>query len=268
MAHKPKKSLGQNFLRDDTVIADILHHAQLTKDDVVVEIGPGTGVLTEKLAAVAKRVIAVEIDRTLAAELEEKFSPHENVSIVADDILHANIPELLKEYAAGEESYRVIANIPYYITAPIVRLFLETPTPPTEMMLMVQKEVAERIVAEPGKMSLLTVSVQYYADPAYLFTVPCKAFFPAPNVDSAVVRIVFRADAEENKDTKQFFSVVKAGFAAKRKTLTNNLTNGLHKSKKDVENVLAMCNIAPTARAQELSIAQWKKLAQLFSNAG
>ena len=164
------------------------------------------------------------------------------------------------------KDYKVIANIPYYITAKIIRLFLESQNPPTAMVLMVQKEVAERITAKPGKMSLLAVSVQYYAQPEMLFAVSKNSFFPVPEVDSAIIRITHNMErkAQNKEEAKKFFRVVKAGFSAKRKTLVNNLSNAFHLEKNIVEETLKKIPLSVTVRAQELSIADWKKLSELF----
>ena len=262
----PKKSLGQHFLTNPDVVRDMLHEIALTKDDVVVEIGPGPGILTEKLVSAAKKVIAIEIDKSLAEDLENKFSGDTNLTVISGDVLSVNLPELLSEHAPDEKDYSLIANIPYYITAPIIRLFLESPSPPKEMLLMVQKEVGQRLAAEPGSMSLLSVSAQFYADVEYCFTVPAADFHPAPKVDSAVVKLRLHRVRSSDEEIQKFFRVARAGFAAKRKTLINNLANGLHRDKEEIENVLAKQKIAPTARAQELSIAQWQKLSKTLAD--
>ena len=259
MELKLKKSLGQNFLRDEKVLEKIINLANLQLDDFVIEIGPGEGVLTEKLAQKAGRVLAIEIDQNLIQVLEKKFSNEKNVEMINADILKINLTELI-----GEKKYKVIANIPYYITSKIIRLFLESKNSPAEMLLMVQKEVAERIVSTPGKMSLLAVSVQYYAEAKLLFEVSRDSFFPVPAVDSAVIHIT-RNKKHETKDfDKNFFRIVKAGFSAKRKTLVNNLSNTFHLEKALVEEKIKTTNLQLTVRAQELSLKDWKDLAKLF----
>lgn len=265
---KAKKSLGQNFLKDDAVLQRIVESANLSKNDVVIEIGPGQGVLTELLAQKCKKVIAIELDDRLIEMLRNKLRNKENVEIIHDDILKINLPELIeKELKADEaKSYKLVANIPYYITAPIIRLLLETEFPPSEMILMVQKEVAERICAKAGEMSILAVSVQYYAQPEYLFTVPKTAFDPMPKVDSAVIRIVTsnQQPATSKKNNRDFFRVVRAGFSAKRKTLVNNLSNGLAIDKKEIEEKLIALGFSKNTRAQELEVEDWKRLIEFL----
>ena len=253
----PKKSLGQNFLRDQEILEKIIKSADLKADDFVIEVAPGEGVLTEKLAKKVASVLAIEIDQNLIPTLEKKFKANNKIKIINDDILKINLENL-----TSKKNYKVIANIPYYITSKIIRLFLESTTPPSEMILMVQKEVAERIVAKPGKMSLLAVSVQYYAKAELLFEVPRDSFFPIPEVDSAILKI---SGIKKNKSaTKKFFQVVRAGFSAKRKTLLNNISNGLQLEKKLVEEKLKTIDLKPTARAQELSLSDWEKLSEIL----
>jgi 16S rRNA (adenine1518-N6/adenine1519-N6)-dimethyltransferase len=256
--------LGQNFLRDEKVLEKIIAAADLKADDVVIEVGPGEGILTEKLAGKCKRVTAIEIDNNLVGLLRNKLSNKKNVEIINENVLKINIPELLGSEAS---KYKVIANLPYYITSPIIRLFLEAEFPPEEMLLMVQKEVAERIVAKPGKMSVLAVSVQYSAHPKMLFEVSRQAFEPIPEVDSAVIKLTYNLQPTTNnqEEAKNFFRVVRAGFSAKRKMLVNNLSNSFHLDKKEIEKKLKKAGINPTARAQELSVQDWKKMAEIFS---
>ncbi len=257
---KHKKSLGQNFLTNDDVIERIVDSSEI-ENSVVIEIGPGEGILTEALSSTAGKVIAVELDDRLIPQLEERFGDYDNVVIVHGDILHMNVEELISQYVT-DGKYKVVANIPYYITAPIIRLFLELSQSPQEIVLMVQKEVAERLSAEPGQMSLLAVSAQYYADVKYLFTVGKEDFNPVPKVDSAIIQLKIKKEVSKNEDTKDFFRVVKIGFSAKRKTLSNNLANGSHLDKKDIESVLLSLELKNNVRAQELSIEQWQELSQ------
>ncbi|MDO9231243.1 MAG: 16S rRNA (adenine(1518)-N(6)/adenine(1519)-N(6))-dimethyltransferase RsmA [bacterium] len=271
---KPKKSLGQNFLRDTDVLEKIIQSANLKSDDLVIEIGPGEGVLTEKLFKHAGKVLAIELDSALANKLKKQYKDSKKIEIINADILNINLPEILKVetrhcLVSTEEkiNYKVVANIPYYITSPIIQLFLETKFPPTEMILMVQKEVAERICARVGQMSILAVSVQYYAKPELLFYVNKKSFFPVPEVDSAVIKIskINNQQIINNKEeVKHFFRIVKAGFSAKRKTLVNNLSASLKLDKKEVEEKLKKIGITPNQRAQELSVEDWKKIAMLI----
>ncbi len=275
---KAKKSLGQNFLKDEAVLDRIIKAANLSKEDVVVEIGPGHGALTEKLAQVCGKVIAIEIDERLVEVLHTKLVDNQNIEIIAGDILKINLPELIIEHGLDKTGYKVVANLPYYITSPIVRLLLETKYPPMEMVVMVQKEVAERIVAKKGAMSILAVSVQYYAKPEFLFTVFKESFEPKPKVDSAILKIssisssplgedVRRTDEGSvaiKEETKKFFRIVRAGFSAKRKTLINNLANGLQLEKKLVEEKLVSLGFPPNTRAQELGVEDWRKLVELL----
>ena len=285
MNMQPKKSLGQNFLRDELVVEGILSAVSPCSGEILVEVGPGEGVLTKKLADSGACVVAIELDDRLIPFLEKKFASYENVHIVHGDVLKVNIPGLLfgektlfsKEGApcyleeGGEEAkerYRVVGNLPYYITSKIIRMFLELEHSPQEMFFMVQKEVAERICAQKGEMSILSVAVQYYADPEILLDVPARAFDPVPKVDSAFIRIVSKSKDEKQVVHKEgitnFFRVVKIGFSARRKTLVNNLANGLHRERGEVEGLVESIGLKKTVRAQELEIEDWKKLASLF----
>jgi 16S rRNA (adenine1518-N6/adenine1519-N6)-dimethyltransferase len=275
---KPKKSLGQNFLKDRAILEKIIKAACLNADDLVIEIGPGPGVLTEELVKRAGKIIAIEIDNNLAEKLKIKYKNNKKVEILNGDILKINLPELIQRQLPhlsfghplpkGEEergNYKVVANIPYYITSPIIQLFLETKYPPKKMILMVQKEVAERICAGPGNMSILAVSVQYCAKPELLFYVPKNAFWPIPDVDSALIRITHQTKRPAKDEIKQFFRVVKAGFCAKRKVLSNNLSSSFHISKQEAEKRIKKAGIDPGSRAQELSVSDWKKLSAFFT---
>lgn len=250
--------LGQNFLVNKEIVKKIIKSANLQTNDLVLEIGPGKGILTEELAKRAGKVITIEIDRNLIPALKNKFEKIKNIEIINEDVLKINLSKLNLD-----KNYKVIANIPYYITSKIIRLFLESENPPNEMILMVQKEVAERIVAAPGEMSILAISVQYYAQSEILFNVPRENFDPAPEVDSAVIKISNIKNQNE-KLRKDFFRIVKAGFCAKRKILLNNLANSFHLEKKEVEEKLKKAGISPTVRAQELAVGEWEKLARVF----
>ncbi len=189
---KHKKSLGQNFLKNDSVISDIVNSSDITNEDIILEIGPGQGILTRALSKKAGKVIAIELDDRLIPVLESEFESVDNIKIIHDDILKLNIEEFSKTQELKHKTYKVIANIPYYITAPIIRLFLESKNQPSEIILMVQKEVAERLSANPGGMSLLAVSAQYYANVEYLFTVSREDFDPVPKVDSAIIKLTIK----------------------------------------------------------------------------
>ena len=257
---KHKKSLGQNFLKNDDVIHEIVSVAGI-ENEVVLEVGPGEGVLTEALSHSAQKVIAIELDDRLVPVLEERFGSVDNIEIIHGDILHMNIEKLIDE-KINKGKYSVVANIPYYITAPIIRLFLESNKSPEKIILMVQKEVAQRLSADPGQMSLLAVAAQYYADVEYLFTVPREDFNPVPKVDSAIIKLKVKSQKLKTEDSKDFFRIVKIGFSAKRKTLVNNLANGLQREKKEIENMLLQQGFNENVRAQELSVDNWKSLTQ------
>jgi 16S rRNA (adenine1518-N6/adenine1519-N6)-dimethyltransferase len=268
--------LGQNFLKNSEAVKKIVAAANLTADDLVLEIGPGKGILTKELAKFAGKVVAVELDNVLCKLLRNNFSNNKNIEIVEGDILKTNLQNILgllvpKRGTKSPRDYKLIANIPYYITSPIIRLFLESETPPNKMILMVQKEVAERITAKAGQMSILAISVQYYADTEILFEVGKENFDPVPEVDSAIIKITpyfpspLQGEGGRRPDEiKAFFRVVKAGFSAKRKTLINNLSNGLHLDKTLVEEKIKKVGLLPTARAQELSVEDWKKIVSLL----
>lgn len=259
---KPRKHLGQHFLQDGAVLDRIVRESGVARDDTVLEIGPGTGVLTERLIAIARRVIAVEIDETLAAHLRVRFADTPNLAIIRAGVLDHTPAQLL---AMGDAAppYCVIANIPYYITAPILRMFLEGDEKPQTMTLMVQKEVAESIVAAPGKMRLMSASVQFYAEPRLLFTVPRDAFYPPPEVESAVVRIDLRErHAVDVPDVDAFFDVLRAGFAQPRKQLHNALAGRLWLPPDSAPDLLRAAGIDPMRRAQTLSLEEWAAVAR------
>lgn len=251
------KSLGQNFLHDAAIVRAIVDVAAPTREDVVVEVGPGDGVLTDALAARAGRVVAIEKDARLIPVLSRRFGTQPHVTIMHEDILRSNIAHLVT-HTLHAPAYMVVANIPYYITAPILRLFMETTYPPHKMVVMVQEEVARRLCAAPGQMSVLAVAAQYYCDVRHAFSVSRTAFSPAPAVDSAVVVLTRRSDVHPDP---AFFRVVRIGFSARRKTLVNNLINGLHIAKPAALHLVAQIGVAPDVRAQELSVAQWRALA-------
>lgn len=253
--------LGQNFLNNPLIVDKIADSANIQQDDFVLEIGPGKGILTEKLCQKARKVIAVELDRNLKELLEQKFKNRENPEIIFADILKLNIPEMLKERKISK--YKLVANIPYYITSKIIRLFLETAVKPEEMILMIQKEVAQRIIAQPGEMSKLSASVQYYAETEILFDVEPSNFTPPPEVMSSVIRIK-NIQSKNPQESKQYFRLVRAGFCARRKTLLNNLSNSLGIDKKTVEEKLMELKLNPRIRAQELSVKNWQDLSQQF----
>jgi len=248
-----KKSLGQNFLTNENIAQQIANSASLSSSDNILEIGSGKGFLTEHLAKSGAQILAVEIDQRLIDSLRENFK---NIEIIEGDILKINLPKLIEENDFQE--YKVVANLPYYITSKIIRLFLETKYPPTEMILMVQKEVGERIVALDGKESLLSISVKFYADPEIIFEVGKENFDPIPEVDSVVIRIK-RKENISDVDLKKFFTLVRAGFSAKRKMLVNNLLDLGH-PRTELLDILKKASLEPTVRAEKLSVEDWIEL--------
>ncbi len=264
----PKKSLGQNFLRDETVIDDIISLAQITAKDTIFEVGPGDGALTKKLLETGAHVIALEIDKDLIENLRDKFSNKKNFTLIHKDVRRFNLPQYLHEQNIA--SYSVVANLPYYITSSILRYFLESERPPQSMTVMVQREVAERICASAGSLSILGVSVQYFGSPSLELQVPAGAFEPVPKVDSAVVQVknITAHGNHTAQYTKQFFRILKVGFSARRKMLAKNIINGLDEQRWDkssIEELLESIGIKKTARAQELTLDQWHKLTTLIT---
>lgn len=260
----PKRSLGQNFLVDASHLDRIVAAADLTAADVVLEIGPGLGTLTRRLAAQAGQVVAIELDDRLIEWLRADFAAQPHVHIVHSDVLDTDPPALLAAnlpsgaLAAG---YKVVANLPYYITSLALRHILEASPAPTLAVVMVQKEVAERICAKPGDLSLLAVSVQFYAVPRIVQRVPAGAFYPAPKVDSAVLRLDVRPQpAVTGVPVDEFFRVARAGFGQKRKQLANSLSAGLELPKGVVQDALTRAAIDPTRRAETLTLDEWGRL--------
>ena len=250
---KAKKSLGQHWLFDGPSLQAVVDAGEVTKSDTVLEVGPGRGSLTELLAKAAGKVIAVETDQDLLPGLRAQFATSENVDILEGDILQFDLSAL-------PWGYKVVANIPYYLTSNLIRKLLEAQNPPNIMSLLIQKEVAKRIVATPGQMSVLAVSVQYYAIAKITEIITRDKFQPPPEVDSAIIQIKRRAQPYFEADTKKLFKLVKAGFGEKRKMLRNSLSGGLRIDTNQAEELLAQAEIIPTARAQELSLDDWKRL--------
>jgi 16S rRNA (adenine1518-N6/adenine1519-N6)-dimethyltransferase len=249
----PKKSLGQHWLRDRDTLAYIADSADISPEDTVLEIGPGLGTLTSELLRRAKSVTAVEFDEDLARKLPGQF-PGKNLQVINQDILQFDLSQL----PAG---YKVAANVPYYITSKIVQLLMTAANKPSVTVLLVQKEVAERLAAAPGDMSILAVSAQMFAEVELGDTVPAELFTPPPKVDSAVVILRTReAPLVPAEEEKQFFRLVKAGFSAKRKKLRSSLSGGLAISKDQAETYLQKAGIGLGDRAEDLSIAQWLSL--------
>lgn len=254
----PKKSLGQHWLKDREVLAKIADDAQITTEDTVLEIGPGLGTLTSELLRRAQKVIAVELDGELAAKLPGQF-PGTSLEVVNQDILSFDLTTLPANYV-------VVANVPYYITSKIIQLLTTSKNKPRTIVLLIQKEVAERLAAEPGDMSILAVSAQIYAHVELSDVVPAEFFTPPPKVDSQVVILHTREQTlVPPEDEKLFFRVVKAGFSAKRKKLRSSISSGLHISKPAAEMLLTETAINPDNRAEELSLDDWLRLTHRFA---
>ena len=259
----PKKSLGQNFLVDDSYLDEIVAAADLTEADTVLEIGPGLGTLTRVLGDRAGRVVAVELDDRLITVLRTGFATRDNITIVHGDILELDPPALLAaaNEARADVAYKVVANLPYYITSPVLRHLLEATPPAQRIVVMVQQEVAARICAAPGDLSILAVSVQFYAVPSIVCSVPARAFYPRPKVDSAVLRLDVRPQPYfPEADPTRFFAIVRAGFGQKRKQLLNSLSGGLGLDKAQIRAALEAAGIDPRRRAQTLSLDEWGAL--------
>jgi 16S rRNA (adenine1518-N6/adenine1519-N6)-dimethyltransferase len=261
---RPDKALGQNFLVDQTILTRIAQAARLTAEDVVLEIGAGTGALTELLARDAGHVVALELDQQLIPILEGELSGFHNVTIVQGDILGLDPADLIEAVGQQREPspprYKVVANLPYYITSAALRHLLEADARPELMVITVQREVAERIVAAPGDMSVLAVSVQFYGDPELLFRIKPGSFYPSPDVESAVLRIdVHDRPPLPEEQTDAFFTVVRAGFSQRRKQLHNSLSAGLGERipKHQAAAHLEDAGIDHRRRAQSLSVEEW-----------
>jgi 16S rRNA (adenine1518-N6/adenine1519-N6)-dimethyltransferase len=250
------KGLGQNFLQDPLALEKIVAAAEIQPTDTVLEIGPGLGSLTRYLAISAKEVITVELDPNLIPPLKAVLSPYQNIRVIQGDILKLSPNDLITE-----KDYLVVANIPYYITSAVIRHLLEHDPKPRHIVLTVQREVAQRICAAPGDMSLLALSVQVYGKPRIAARIPAGAFFPAPKVDSAVLSIdIYPTPRVKPELLDTFFQLIKAGFSQKRKTLRNSLSSGLRISPAQAADLLTRANIDPQRRAETLSIEEWENL--------
>jgi 16S rRNA (adenine1518-N6/adenine1519-N6)-dimethyltransferase len=258
------KGLGQNFLVDPEVCPAMAEAAGLDENTCAIEIGPGVGVLTAELAKRAGKVLSFELDRRLLPVLKETLSDFNNVEIINEDVMKANLPQIIEEKCKGMDIV-VCANLPYYITSPIIMMLLESRLPLKSITVMVQKEAADRLCAEVGSRDggAVTVAVSYYSDAEILFPVGRESFMPSPNVDSAVIQLKVRENPPiEVKNEKKFFSLVKAAFAQRRKTLVNTLSNTLGINKDSVRLALAEIGLKDTARAEELTIEELAKLSE------
>ncbi|MBN2259048.1 MAG: 16S rRNA (adenine(1518)-N(6)/adenine(1519)-N(6))-dimethyltransferase RsmA [Clostridiales bacterium] len=258
------KSLGQNFLKDDQVVDQIIEQADLTKDDVVIEVGPGIGVMTEKIAELAGKVIAVEIDKNLIPILNETLKEHDNIEIINEDILNLDLIELGKRYFPNQKP-KIIANLPYYITTPIIMKFLESGFSFDSMIVMLQKEVAERIVSGPGNKvyGTISIAVQYYTKAEIVFEVPKDAFIPEPNVTSMVIKLTPHENPiVDVENHRMFLRTIKGAFSTRRKTLLNALSNEFNKD--NVRKALELAEINPSERGEKLTIEEFAKLSNAF----
>ncbi len=262
-----KKSLGQNFLIDPNILRNIVSHAYLTENSGAIEVGPGIGALTEHLAREAKKVVSFEIDQRLLPVLEDTLSPYDNVTIVHSDILKADVVKVIEQEMPGIEDIMVVANLPYYVTTPILMKLLNDRLPIRGFVVMMQKEVADRITAKPGTKAYgsLSIAIQYYCTAEIAMVVPKTVFMPQPNVDSAVIRLIKHdTPPVEMIDEDFLFEVSRASFAQRRKTIFNNLQAGLQNGKQKKELIvkaLEEAGIEPTRRGETLSIQEFGKLA-------
>jgi len=268
---KLKKSLGQNFIIDVNILTNILREAGVTDDVGVIEIGPGIGALTQQLALHANRVVAFEIDQRLEPILAETLQAYDNVSIVIQDVLKADMSAIMKEYFLAGQTIKIVANLPYYVTTPILTSLLMARLPIDSITVMIQKEVAERMAAKPNTKSYgsLSIAVQYYTEAAIALHVPKTVFMPQPNVDSAVLHLQLRDQPlVQVNDEEFFFALVRAGFGQRRKTLRNNLARHFANSlsKVEIEEKLQKAEIDGTRRAESLSIEDFAQLANVFSS--
>ena len=265
-----KKSLGQNFLIDPNILQNIVSHAKLTKESAVIEIGPGIGALTEHLARKAGQVVAVEIDQRLLPVLEDTLSPYDNVEIIHSDILKTDVEDVIQEKLAGYKDIMVVANLPYYVTTPILIKLLMEKLPIRGMVVMMQKEVADRITASPSTKAYgsLSIAIQYYMKAEIAMTVPRTVFIPQPNVDSAVIKLTRHETSPVDVLDEDFlFKVSRSSFAQRRKTILNNLQSQLPLGKEKKELILAAlaeANVDPTRRGETLSIQEFGNLANIL----
>lgn len=261
-----KKSLGQNFLIDTNILERIVDYAQLGEQTGVIEIGPGIGSLTEHLARNSKKVVAFEIDQRLIPILQDTLSPYDNVTVVHQDILKANVHEIMKEQFEQLDDIKVVANLPYYVTTPIIMKLLEDRLPVQAIVVMLQKEVADRITAQPGTKDYgsLTIAIQYYTEAEVVMTVPKTVFMPQPRVDSAVIRLKRReVPLVSVLNETFFFTVTRASFAQRRKTILNNLVNQLPNGKEKKDEIvvaLQQADITPSRRGETLSVEEFARL--------
>ena len=260
------KSLGQNFLIDDEAVSTIVDTAKVTKDDLIIEIGPGLGTLTSKLLEKAGKVIAIELDKKMVLVLEDRFSLYDNFECINEDVLKVDLESLIsEEKSKGLKTAKIVANLPYYITTPIIMKLLEEKLDIETITVMIQKEVADRLVEEPGKANTgaITYAINYYTNPKVVLQVPNTAFIPAPDVNSTVIQLeVLQKPKIDVIDEEMFFKVIKYAFMQRRKTLLNSLTNSKILGEKEyIEKMLSELGIEKTIRAENLSLEEFAKIA-------
>ncbi|GAC1456130.1 MAG: 16S rRNA (adenine(1518)-N(6)/adenine(1519)-N(6)) -dimethyltransferase RsmA [Ktedonobacterales bacterium] len=261
---RPHKGFGQHLLEDRAALEAMVEAAEIAPTDAVLEVGAGMGVLTIALAERARRVVAVELERDILPVLRETTARFDNVEIIARNLLEVQPDEVF-----GQAPYKLVANLPYYITAPTLRHFLEAVNRPARLVVMVQKEVAQRMVAAPGDLSLLGLSVQFYGHARLVRVVPAASFFPPPQVDSAIVRVDLHSEPPLDPTLRRvLFGIAHAGFAERRKQLHNTLARNLMVPRETIEGWLATAGIDPTRRAEALSVDEWVRLAQVAAQAG
>jgi 16S rRNA (adenine1518-N6/adenine1519-N6)-dimethyltransferase len=273
---RAKKRLGQHFLVNSGILKNIVAASELSSSDLVVEIGPGMGVLTRELVQEAGWVIAVEVDSQMIEMLRQTLEGSGKATIINRDILEIEPQDLIQQErdsfppaVSDPSQYKLVANLPYYITAPIIRHFCEARLKPQMMVIMVQKEVAKNIVAKPGNMGILAISVQFYGQPQIVSYVPAGNFYPIPKVDSAILKInLYPRPVVRVSSESRFFEVVRAGFCAARKQIANSLAQGLDINKVEVLSLLEKANLRPQRRAEELSLEEWALLERTISQAG
>lgn len=265
------KNLGQNFLINEDVVDSIVENAEITKNDLVIEIGPGLGTLTSRLLEKAGKVICVELDRKMIAILEKRFKLYENLELINDDILKINLNQLISQNKINEIKHvKIVANLPYYITTPIIMKLLEERLDIESITVMIQKEVAQRLAAKPGTSDVgsITYTIWYYTEPKIVLEVPKESFIPAPEVTSSVIKLdILKQPRIEVKDEKQFFKIIKVAFLQKRKTLINALVNGkVFQNKEDAKKCLDELKIDEKIRGEKLTLEQYKNIAEYTYN--
>ena len=265
------KNLGQNFLINEDVVDSIVENAEITKNDLVIEIGPGLGTLTSRLLEKAGKVICVELDRKMIAILEKRFKLYENLELINDDILKINLSQLISQNKINEIKHvKIVANLPYYITTPIIMKLLEERLDIESITVMIQKEVAQRLAAKPGTSDVgsITYTIWYYTEPKIVLEVPKESFIPAPEVTSSVIKLdILKQPRIEVKDEKQFFKIIKVAFMQKRKTLINALVNGkVFQNKEDAKKCLDELKIDEKIRGEKLTLEQYKNIAEYTYN--